>query len=70
MAKNITGNNDGEGGRNESYTVIGRGKEIPRKTLVKEVEDGKHPDFSIYEHKGEKFVRSNPDSTESNNVNK
>ena len=69
MAKNITGNNDGEGGRNESYTIPGRGV-VPRKTLVKEVEKGKHPDFSIYEKDGEKFVRSNPDSTEKNNVNK
>lgn len=69
MAKNITGNNDGEGGRNESYTIPGRGV-ITRQILVKEVENGKHPDFSIYEINGEKFVRSDPDSTESNNVNK
>lgn len=69
LAKNITGNNDGESGRNETYTIIGRGV-IPRKTLVMEIENGRHPDFSIYEINGEKFVRSAPDSTESNNVNK
>ena len=69
MAKNITGNNDGEGGRNESYTIRGRGV-VTRKTLVQEIEGGKHSDFSVYESGGEKFVRSNPDSTETNNVNK
>lgn len=69
MAKNITGNHDGDNGRNESYNIPGRGK-VSRKTLVKEVEAGKHPDFSTYTHEGDKFVRSNPDSSEDNNVNK
>lgn len=69
MANNITGNHDGENGRNESYYIPGRGN-VPRKTLVKEVEAGKHQNFSTYEHEGEKFVRSNPDNSEKNNVNK
>ena len=69
MAKNIRGNNDGENGRNDSYTIQGRGV-VTRQKLVNEVEAGKHPDHSVYQRDGEKFVRSNPDSTESNNVNK
>jgi hypothetical protein len=68
MAKNIKGNQDGEGGRNDTYTITGRGV-VDRKDLVEEVEAGKHPDFSLYEKDGVKFVRSNPDSTQSNNIN-
>lgn len=69
MAKNITGNHDGENGRNESYSISGRGN-VSRKALVKEIEAGKHKDFSIYTHDKKKFVRSNPDNSENNNVNK
>lgn len=69
MAKNIRGNNDGENGRNESYTIPGRGI-VNRDNLVREVENGKHPDFSIYERDGEKYVRGNPDNSEDNNVNR
>jgi len=68
VAKNIKGNRDGENGRNESYTIPGRGK-VTRKKLVKEVEAGKHPCFSTYERDGESFVRANPDNLEKNNVN-
>jgi len=69
MAKNITGNHDGDNGKNESYSIPGRGN-VPRKTLVKEVKSGKHPDFSTYTFNGEEFVRGNPDSSQNNNVNK
>lgn len=69
MAKIITGNQDGENGENESYRIPGRGTEIPRKTLVQEIETGKHPNHSIYTRNGEKYVRANPDSKKKNNVN-
>lgn len=69
MAKKIKGNQDGEGGRNDSYTIPGRGI-VQREELVKEVEEGKHPDFSIYKLDQEKFVRANPDSSQANNVNR
>lgn len=68
MADTIKGNRDGEGGRNESYTIPGRGV-VTRRQLVREVENGKHPNFSIYTREGEKYVRGNPDSKERNNVN-
>ena len=69
MANNITGNHDGKTGRSESYHIPGRG-DVLRKHLVKEVEQGKHPNFTIYEIEKEKFVRSKPDETKNNNVNK
>lgn len=68
MAKNIKGNQDGKGGRNETYTIHGRGT-VARKKLAKEVKDGKHPNFSTYERDGETFVRANPDDSSKNNVN-
>lgn len=69
MAKKIRGNHDGENGQNENYTIQGRG-EVSRKTLVREVENGKHSDHSIYERNGEKYVRANPDDSSENNINK
>lgn len=68
MAKKVIGNQDGKGGRNESYQIRGRGT-VPRKQVVKEVEEGKHPNHSVYELDGEKFIRANPNSKESDNVN-
>ena len=39
---NIIGNNDGPGGRNETYK-IGPRKKVPRPQAVKEVKRGDHP---------------------------
>lgn len=68
MANTINGNGDGPGGRNETYRIPGRGSEIPRKQVVREVERGNHPNHGIYEREGEKYVRSNPDHLRKNNV--
>jgi hypothetical protein len=68
MANIIKGNQDGENGGNESYTIPGRGV-VSRPQLVREVEHGKHPNFSTYERDGVKYVRGNPDSRTNNNVN-
>lgn len=70
MANNIIGNGDGENGENDSYRIPGRSSDIPREELVREVEEGKHPKFSIYTLNGEKYVRANPDSNTENNVNR
>jgi hypothetical protein len=70
MAANITGNQDGPNGRNETYRIPGRDSEIPREQLVREVEQGRHPNFSTYTRDGETYVRGNPDSTTRDNVNK
>lgn len=68
MAKKISGNQDGKGGRNESYRIPGRG-DVSRDKLAREVDRGKHPNHSIYERNGEKFIRSNPNTKGSDNVN-
>lgn len=64
----IKGNNDGKNGRNDTYKIGGRGN-VPRKTLVKEVENGQHPGYSTIKVKGEKYVRSNPNNNIKDNVN-
>ena len=66
---NITGNNDGPGGRNETYT-IGKRKNVKRKDAVKEVKQGKHPNAHIVKRNGQEYVRDNPDSSKKDNVNK
>ncbi|MGE4348877.1 MAG: DUF3892 domain-containing protein [Candidatus Berkiella sp.] len=64
----IIGNQDGPNGRNETYLV--GGKTISRDKLVKQVEQGKYPGYHVMERDGEKYVRDNPDSSKSDNVNK
>ncbi|WOI34886.1 hypothetical protein R1T40_09220 [Tritonibacter scottomollicae] len=65
----IKGNNDGPGGRNETYD-IGRRKDVPRSKAVKEVEQGLHPDAHVIKVKKRKYVRDNPDRSKSDNVNR
>lgn len=69
MADIIKGNRDGENGENDTYRIPGRGSAIPRPTVVREVEQGKHPHYSVYKRDGVKYVRGNPDSRKKNNVN-
>ena len=64
----IKGLQDGKNGRNEHYDV-GRRKDVPRKTLIQEVEEGKHSNVHIYRRGRQKFVRDNPDSSTKDNVN-
>lgn len=64
----IRGNNDGPGGRNESYKVPGRGT-VSRGQLVKEVDQGKHPGAHTVEVNGRRYVRDNPDGSTKDNVN-
>ncbi|MEG4420797.1 DUF3892 domain-containing protein [Microcoleus sp. LAD1_D5] len=68
MAKTIRGNQDGENGENQTYTIHGRGSAIPREQVVEEIKEGKHPHHSIYERDGVEYVRSKPDSETKNNV--
>jgi hypothetical protein len=37
MARVIKGNQDGENGENDTYTIPGRGSAIARKTIVSEI---------------------------------
>ena len=70
MAENITGNQDGPNGENETYRIPGRGSNIPRETLIPEVKAGQHPNHSTYKRDGQEYVRAKPDSTTKDNVNK
>jgi hypothetical protein len=65
----IKGNNDGPGGRNESYD-IGKRKEVPRTQVVKEIKDGKHPDAHVVKINGREYARDNPDNSKKDNVNR
>ena len=65
----IIGNNDGPNGRNESYK-IGSRNHVPRSQAVREVEVGKHPDAHVVKINNRKYVRDNPDSSKSDNVNR
>jgi len=68
MANRIKGNQDGENGENDSYRIPGRGNNIPRKQIVREIKQGLHPDFGIYTRNGEKYARGKPDNSRKNNV--
>lgn len=65
----IIGNNDGPGGRNESYK-IGSRKQVPRPQAVREVERGDHPGAHTVKINGRRYVRDNPDHSTRDNVNR
>lgn len=65
----IRGKNDGPGGRNEHYD-IGRRKDVPRRQVVTEIKQGKHPGAHVVKINGREYARDNPDSSKSDNVNR
>lgn len=65
----IIGNNDGPGGRNESYK-IGSRKNVRRPQAVREVKQGKHPGAHTVKINNREYVRDNPDSSTKDNVNR
>jgi len=67
MAKDIRGINNGGG--NNAYKIPRRGI-VPRNILVKEVNAGNHPNHHVMTVKGKDYVRSNPNSTKKDNVNR
>jgi hypothetical protein len=69
MAKYIKGNHDGAKGENETYRIQGRGIKIPRATIIKEIEQGKHPCHIVTKINGEKYAKAKPNSHEEDNVN-
>jgi hypothetical protein len=70
MAKNITGNQDGLKGGNDTYKIQGRGSDIPRKTLVEEVKQGKHPNHTTTKINNVEYVKAKPNPKINDNVNK
>ncbi len=65
----IIGRNDGPGGRNEHYDVGSR-TNVPRRNIVAEIKQGKHPDAHIIKVEGREYARDNPDRTKTDNVNR
>ena len=65
----IIGNNDGPGGRNETYK-IGNRPNVKRADAVKEVKQGKHSGAHVVKVKGREYVRDNPDNSTKDNVNR
>lgn len=65
----LKGRRDGENGRNEHYD-IGTRKNVPRKEVVREIEQGKHPGTHVYKRDGQKYARDNPDNSPKDNVNR
>ncbi len=65
---NGNGGNGGNGGGNSSYTITGRG-EVSRSQMVREIEQGKHPDTHIMEVGGVKYARNNPNNNKPDNIN-
>ena len=65
----IIGNNDGPGGRNDTYKIGNRSK-VKRIDAVKEVESGKHKNYHVRKINGKKFVCDNPDNSPLDNVNR
>jgi len=65
----IKGNQDGPGGRNDTYD-IGSRKSVPRREVVREVKDGRHPDAHVIEVNRREYVRDNPDNSRRDNVNR
>lgn len=70
MAKNIIGNNDGPGGRNDTVNIPGRGTNIPIETINKEIEKGKHPNFTTTEINGKIYPKAKPNPKTEDNVNR
>jgi len=65
----IRGNNDGPGGRNESYK-IGSRPAVPRPQAVREVKQGLHSGNHVVKVNGREYVRDNPDGSRRDNVNR
>lgn len=70
MAKTIKGNQDGAKGGNDTYTIPGRGSNIPRPKLVKEVKQGKHPEHTTTKINGKEYIKAKPNNKKNDNVNK
>lgn len=67
MAQKIRGNQDGQNGENQSYTIHGRGT-VSRRKLVSEIKSGQHPHHHVIKVDGTEFARSNQNSKKNDNI--
>lgn len=70
MTKIIKGNQQGLKGGNNTYTIPGRGSDIPRQTLVKEVNQGNDPKYITTKINGKEYIKAKPNKKINVNVNK
>ncbi len=70
MAKNIIGNHDDDKGGNATYNIPGRGSNIPRETIVKEVKAGKHPNHTTTIINSKEYIKAKPNPKTNDNVNR
>lgn len=54
----IKGNNDGPGGRNETYD-IGSRKNVSRTQVVREIKKGEHPGAHVVKVNGREYAKDN-----------
>ena len=65
----IIGNNDGPGGRNETYNIDGR-RNVSRAQVVREIKRGDHPGAHVVKINNREYARDNPDHSKRDNVNR
>lgn len=65
----LKGNNDGPGGRNESYVDKKTKKTISRVEAIKRVKSGKYPKSTVTKINGREYVKDKPDKSKKDNVN-
>jgi len=66
--KNVTVTQESDTGRNEQFWDTSTGKNMTRGEFVRQIEQGKFPDYHIRKIDGVKTPVSNPDNKESNNL--
>lgn len=68
MAKSVRVTSESETGRNLQFHDNKSGKNMNRPEFVKQIEQGKFPDYYVRKMNGLKTPVSLPDSSESNNL--
>lgn len=68
MAKTVRVTNESESGRNLKFYDTKSDKNMNRPEFVKQIEQGKFPDYYVRKMNGLKTPISKPDKSESNNL--
>ncbi|WP_439650077.1 DUF3892 domain-containing protein [Gymnodinialimonas mytili] len=66
--RRISVTKEGPTGLNTRFKVAGRGCEVSRSKLVKEVKQGQHPGYHTRHNGRVEYVASNPDGSKRNNL--
>ena len=66
--KRVTVTKESETGRNQQFHDNRTGADMNRPEFVRKIEDGKYPNYHVRKINGLKTPASNPDESESNNL--